>query len=106
MKLNTKVTVVLVAFVMMAIPLAIVETAEDSDAVTTTSSINVYYNASGTEWTKKTVSASNLYEAVVGAASELGYTVVSDSRINSNVYLSLGYYSQTLCRVLNYHYCD
>lgn len=78
MKLNTKVTVVLVAFVMMAIPLAIVETAEDSDAVTTTSSINVYYNASGTEWTKKTVSASNLYEAVVGAASELGYTVVSD----------------------------
>ncbi len=78
MKLNTKVTVVLVAFVMMVIPLAIVETAEDSDAVTTTSSINVYYNASGTEWTKKTVSASNLYEAVVGAASELGYTVVSD----------------------------
>lgn len=64
----------------------------DADT-TTTGTVNVYYNASGSStWTSSTQDAYNLYLAVYGARTSLGYSMATTGA-NTQWYVTTGGYS-------------
>lgn len=74
---NGKIMAIAAALMMMAVCITVVDATDDADATSVGTVKVYYYNSNNQQWDSSTQTKYNLYEAIYGARTTLGYTLTT-----------------------------